>query len=104
MIFTAPPVQNHIQSATAAIIFREGAANSSFWKTHVDLFPALSPSAFWTRERLFMQLNDSAHKARAFRPGWDGYDSPSPNDLAVDATIQVLSRLQSSSQLDPFSV
>ena len=104
MTLNAPPVQDYLQNGTVAVIYREGAANSSFWKDHVDLFPALSASAFWTRERLFLQLSETARKAKAFKIGWDGYDAPVPNDAAVDATINVLSRVQSSSQLNPYSV
>jgi hypothetical protein len=104
MIVATPPVYNYVQSGTAAVIYREGALNSSFWMEHIDLFPAPSASVFWTRERHFIQLSEGTRITKAFKTGWDGYDAPAPSDAAVAVTLKVLSQLQSSSSLNPYSV
>ncbi len=104
MICTAPPIQKYVPNGTAAVIYRVSALNSSFWKGHGDLFPVMSPSAFWTRERHFIELSEATQRAKSFKRGWDGYDAPSPNDAAVEGTLKALSQLQSFSPLNPYSV
>jgi len=103
MIPIAPPVQNRVQNDIAAIVFRIDATQSGFWMQHSDVFPKESASIFWARERQFMQLSESTHKAKAFEKGWDGYDAPAPNDVSVIRTLAVLSKVRDS-KLSPYSV
>jgi hypothetical protein len=105
MITTAPP-----QDSAAAIVHRLDDLNSPFWREHHLVLPLPSSSVFWTkelasvrREPKFDQLRRATQKTKSVKVGWDGYDAPAPNDVAIAAALEVLSSLLAS-QLDPYSV
>ena len=52
-------------------------------------------SRFVELEQTYTQLRDELSKMRAQRAGWDGYDAPSPNDAAIEASEQALTVLRS---------
>src|SRR5580698_1166968 len=98
-----PPIQSHVQNNIAAIVYRVDETKSGFWRRHTDVLPKPSASAFWERARHFIHLRESAHKAKTFENGWDGYDAHPPNEASVGRTLEVLARVHDS-RLTPYSV
>lgn len=103
MIATVPPANIHTKSDIAAIVYHEDAIDSHFWMQNLSVIPELTTSAFWTRQRHFIELSRSANRAATFEEGWDGYDAPTPNDVALTNALEVLRSVRNS-PLNPYSV
>jgi hypothetical protein len=95
--------ENDVENDFAKIALRQDALDSPFWREHEKIFPHLTDSAFWQRERRFTQLKEATYKAKTFEKGWDGYYADSPSTNVVDMALEVLAELKRSA-LNPYSV
>src|SRR5882724_902311 len=111
MIPTLPPQNVKVVNTAVMTCSTDYTQQSGFWFEHKDWFerkdivpegPKLQ-SSFWKKEREFTKLIDATRQATTYEVGWDGYDAPIPNDVAINYGIELLNRLKAT-ELSPYSV
>jgi len=105
MIPMPPPQNVKVLSAAVMTAPVDYIQQSGFWSQHESLVPKgpRLQSSFWKKERDFIKLIDETHHAKTYEVGWDGYDAPIPNDIAVNSGIELLNKLKAT-ELKPYSV
>ncbi len=93
------------KSLSPVQIYSNGARGSRFWSRHPNalLGRQMPVASFWTRNRHFAQLVDTARQLRSVEKGWDGYAAPGPSEVSVRRAVSALEYMRNV-DLSPWSV
>jgi hypothetical protein len=105
MIPSLPPQNVKVVNVAVMTSSTDYPQYSGFWLDHKDTVPQGPKllSSFWKKERHFTQLIDTTRQVTTYEVGWDGYDAPIPNNVAINYGIEVLNKLKTT-ELSPYSV
>jgi hypothetical protein len=105
MIAATPPPDLNVRPVSVMTSITEYPERSGFWFDHKDNVPKgpRLQSSFWKKERHFTKLIDATRHVKTYQVGWDGYDAPIPNNVAIDHGIELLNKLKMA-DLSPNSV
>jgi hypothetical protein len=105
MILSLPPQNVKVVNVAVMTSATDYPQYSGFWLDHKDKVPPgpKFQSSFWQKERDFTKLIDATLQVTTYEVGWDGYDAPVPNDVAINYGIELLNKLKNT-ELSPYSV